>query len=300
MEFGKLATVDGIAFSLPPDHPNNAKLSAPARPTRWFVGCPIWACKNWVGQYYPSSAKEKDFLKHYAKQFNTIELNSTHYHLPDASTVARWRDSVPSGFTFCPKVLQSISHDSMLRNTEKLTEHFCYTLQGLDEHLGVCFLQLPSYFSPQHAAFLEAYIAAWPKDVALSVEFRNEAWFKPSITAEETFAMLAERNIGLVITDVAGRRDVLHQRATNTTAAIRFVGNAPHPSDYTRLDEWARKLKSWSSLHSDTVYFWVHEPDNIASPAFVSYFIEALQKLEIASNLQIPKKIFEPTQGFLF
>lgn len=292
MDFGKLNDISKVDFSLPLDHPHTAKtlqkVANPAQELEVFVGCPVWATDAWVGKWYPSGTQSKDFLRHYARQFNTIELNTTHYRIPDFTTIERWRESTPPSFRFCPKILQTISHSHLLQNIEALMNSFCESVWQLQDRLGVCFLQLPPYFSPDKLAILEDFVKSFPPEIALAIEFRNEGWFKkennePFDTATQ---ILEDYQISTVLCDVSGRRDVLHQRLTTATAVVRFVGNSLHPSDYQRIDDWVTRIKIWQEQGLKKLYFFMHEPDNVLSPELVLYFIEKINK---ACNLHLKK-----------
>ena len=74
---------------------------------------------------------------------------------------------------------------------------------------------------------------------------------------------LAARSVAAVITDVAGRRDVLHGYITAPRSMVRFVGNGLIDSDYQRLEEWVFKLSDWNLTEN---YFFPHQPDNILAP----------------------------------
>ena len=87
-----------------------------------------------------------------------------------------------------------------------------------------------------------------------------------------------------MITDVAGRRDVLHQRLTTNTVLIRFVGNNLHPTDYERIDDWVFKIKEWIDRGLSNVYFFTHEPDNILAPELAFYLFEQIQKNGFATT----------------
>lgn len=282
MDFGKLDDVSGVDFSMPPDSTDWAALPAVRhRVPQIYVGCPVWACKGWVGVLYPASAREKDYLRYYSRQFNTIELNTTHYRIPELATIQRWMAETSEGFRFCPKVLQEISHQKMLQNAESLTAVFCERMQALGERLGICFLQLPPYFAPEHLPILMRYLQQFPLQVPLAVEFRHPGWFVGAAGSrpfDKAAQMLQEWHISTVICDVAGRRDVLHQRLTTRKAVIRFVGNNLHPTDYTRIDAWIDCLQAWLAKGLDEIYFFVHEPDNILSPQLSDYLIENLNK----------------------
>jgi uncharacterized protein YecE (DUF72 family) len=307
MDFGKLSNISKVNFSLPPDHV--ATLPTLKKHTQntdleVFIGCPVWSCEEWVGKWYPAKTQSKDYLKHYAQQFNTIELNTTHYRTPDLATIAKWRENTPTTFRFCPKILQTISHDQLLQNTETLLQAFCDSVWELGEKLGVCFLQLPPYFSPDKLYILEKFIKTFPPEIALSIEFRHEDWFRlkngqlPFSIATE---MLENYKVSTVICDVAGRRDVLHQRLTTTTAVVRFVENSLHITDYQRLDEWVERIATWKENGLEKLYFFMHEPDNVLSPDLVVYFID---KLNEKCGLQLKKPLvyqnFSSTQSKLF
>ncbi|MBC8112108.1 MAG: DUF72 domain-containing protein, partial [Verrucomicrobia bacterium] len=235
---------------------------------------------------------------HYAKQFNTIELNTTHYRIPDPQTVKKWYENADEGFKFCPKLPQEISHEKKLRNVMIETQIFCKNIAGLKEKLGVCFLQLPPYFSPAEINFLEDFLKLFPVEIPLAIEFRHEDFFKKS-HLNKTFDLLEKYHISPVITDVAGRRDVLHQRFTTDTVLIRWVGDKLHPTDYQRLDLWVEKLTGWLSAGLKNVYFFIHQIDNTTSADLVAYFITKLNQ-QANLNLKIPVVHQQAVQGKLF
>lgn len=53
----------------------------------------------------------KDFLRHYASQFQTVEIDSTFYGSPSPSTVTSWNEKTPQDFIFAVKVPQVIAHE---------------------------------------------------------------------------------------------------------------------------------------------------------------------------------------------
>ena len=78
MDFGKLKDISDVDFKLPPDNPLTTQTLATVSPKvslpNLYFGPPIWVNKSWAGKLYPSNAKEADFLYHYTRQFNTIEM----------------------------------------------------------------------------------------------------------------------------------------------------------------------------------------------------------------------------------
>jgi uncharacterized protein YecE (DUF72 family) len=280
MEFGKLNDLSNLSFSLPFDRPENVNLlggvSGERETPRIYIGCTGWAMKEWVGWVYPKGCKSKDYLHHYSRQFNTIEMNTTHYRIPTLADVAKWRRESADDFRFAPKMLQTVSHAKNLGYGTGLTTQFCEAIQGFEEKLGVCFMQMPPYFGFADLGIFEKYLSKFPKTIPLAIEIRHEEWFSNDHYFRIFFDMLEHYGVSTVITDVAGRRDVLHQRLTTPSVIVRFVGNNLHKTDYTRADEWVLRLKSWFEMGLKEVYFFTHEPDNIQAPHLARYFYEKI------------------------
>ena len=304
MDFGKLPDISKITFTLPPDAPGNDRIWAKCGNTRnknpkVYVGCPVWANKNWLGGLYPNNAKSRDYLKHYCEQLNTIELNVTHYQIPEEKTIERWKSQASEGFLFAPKVLQEISHRLLPEGQAiPLMKEFCRSIMGLEKYLGTSFLQLGPAFSPEYADKLEDFLAALPHDYKLAIEFRHPDWFKGD-NFEQIAQIMENYQAGTVMTDVAGRRDVLHMRPTTPTVMLRFVGNDLHPTDFERVDVWVQRFKNWLDKGLEEIYFFAHEPNNDDAPQLATYFIREMNT-HCGLNLKVPKSYQLPVQGSLF
>lgn len=282
MEFGKLPSIENIQFELPPDSEETRSVlnHLPIRDglPRLYIGGTGWSMKEWVGNVYPQGTKSSDYLKQYGKQFNTIELNTTYYRIPDSETILNWKNQTPEDFRFCPKIPQTISHSHHLGLGTGLIEQFCDSIGGLEEKLGCCFLQLPPHFGEKNLGALDQFISRFPGHIPLAIELRNEQIFKSPLIFRKFFNMLEYAGISPVITDVAGRRDVLHQRLTNERVLIRFVGNNLHPTDYTRTNAWIKRLSDWFDRGLHEAFFFTHEPDNLLAPELAVYLRDQAQK----------------------
>ena len=118
-------------------------------------------------------------------------------------------------------MLQTVSHSKTLGYGTGLTTQFCEAIQGLEEKLGICFMQMPPHFQYSDLGIFEKYISKFPKNIPLAIELRHETWFSNEKQFKTVFDMLENYGISTVITDVAGRRDVLHQRLTTPTAVVQ-------------------------------------------------------------------------------
>ncbi|GAA4352432.1 DUF72 domain-containing protein [Hymenobacter saemangeumensis] len=304
MDFGRLPDLRYVDFGLPPDHPETARVLAQARPSQpapplLHVGCPIWTNKEWVGSYFPAGIKEPDYLHYYAQQFNSLELNTTHYRIPDAPTVRRWRAAVGPDFKFCPKLPRSISHERELFQADDLVTTFSRAIEELQDNLGWAFLQLPPHFGPEHLPRLERFLLDFPASVPLAVELRHPRWFADKGLSDAVYATLEALNKTLVITDVAGRRDVLPMRLTTPVAFIRFNGHGLHSTDYQRADAWAQRLAQWVAQGLHHIYIFIHQKDVRHAPVWTTHFLNRMRELtgiKVAPPFIIPQVV----QGNLF
>lgn len=310
MDFGRLPSLAGVDFRLPPDAPATARVLARALPQdpgdgadAVLIGAPTFAHKEWVGAYYPAGTRETDFLHQYARQWPTLELNSTHYGLPSAATLVRWQAATPPGFRFCPKLPQRITHDLALSAVaDPDVAEFGRWLAALGpERLGVPFAQLPPTFGPDALPALHRFLLYYNEVVGgpLAVELRHPLWFSSPLAREEVFNLLEGLGVTAVISDVAGRRDVLHQRLTTPTAFVRLNAHGLDLTDYARADFWAERLADWLRTGLQRAYVFIHQKDPRHTPVLARYLAEQLAA-RTGQPVAAPRPVAGPVQGSLF
>lgn len=286
MQFGKVSQVEGIDIALPKDHLDTSKFFKPKyQDTAFSIGCAKWNKQDLKG-FYPKGTTDE--LKYYATQFNAIELNATFYRIFPEEQFKKWYNKTPADFKFYPKLVQNISHFSRLKdNSQPYIDHFLTNVLALKEKLGMLFLQMPNNFDPKNFIYLKQFVEKWPKEIPLAIELRHTDWFNDEQIANEVYALFENYNITNIITDTAGRRDLLHMRLTTPKTFIRWVG-ANHPSDYERLDAWVKRIKFWKENGIEEINFFVHQNLELESPLLSQYFIKQLNQ-ELDTNLSIPK-----------
>lgn len=295
MDFGRVEDPGKADIKLPKDHSETSKVlngKAFSRSEVW-VGCAKWARKDWLGKIYPNKTKDKDFLDHYVKNFNSVELNATYHRIPSPSVVKAW--TMKTGkekFLFCPKFPREITHTSSFEGKERPTKYFLEITSSFEKHLGAYFLLVPPSFNIKRFPELKEYLKNLP-DISLFLEFRHPSWFEQSEQAEEAFEFFRKNKTGVLLTDTLGRRDCLHMRLTIPEAFIRFVGNGLHPTDYKRIDDWVQRINIWLKTGLKTLYFFIHndsEDNEAHSPELCAYTIQKLNK-ECGLKLRVPKII---------
>ena len=291
MDFGRIeaAQIADVDFCLPQDTRLTTAVLRAARKDekpKVYVGCAKWGRPDWVGKIYPPKTKSADFLKVYAHQFNSIELNSVYYNLPTPQGIRKWKDMVGDDFLFCPKFSKIITHNKRMQNVAAELDHYLNAIYELGNNLGPLFLMPEPFMGPKYKPVIEQFIQSLPDDITLFVEYRQKEWLQPQ-NAAESFDYLKELNTGTVITDTSGRRDALHMNLTTPQAFIRFVGNGLHPTDYTRIDSWVDRIGEWLKAGLERCYFFMHQHDERYSPELCKYLIEQLNAKH-GLGLQMP------------
>lgn len=285
MEFGKVADLEQIDWSIPEDGPLLKRFLASCKQAfsvsssdkmQIFFGAPAWGHPAWIGLIYPHGAKRSEFLFHYSRYFNCVELNTSHYRIPSHAQIGAWLEQVPEGFLFCPKVYQGISHGVNGLLDLQLLREWLISIEQMGSHLGPCFLQLPPHFDYSKRAELHGFLKSWPAEFPLAIELRHPSWFDNGEVIEALTLYLQDRSIGLVITDVAGRREVVHASISSDFALVRFVGNNLHATDFVRARTWSDRFASWSEQGLKKLFLFVHEPDDVSVPTMTDYFLKQL------------------------
>ena len=106
----------------------------------FYIGCPMWGYKEWVGEFFPPRTPQSEFLRLYSRRLTTVEGNTTFYATPNAEMVARWRMETPSTFRFCFKIPRAISHEPRLDTAKTQLMAFLERMRALQERLGPMFL----------------------------------------------------------------------------------------------------------------------------------------------------------------
>ncbi|WP_281615865.1 DUF72 domain-containing protein [Flammeovirga sp. SubArs3] len=278
MDFGRLKDISGVDFSLPEEDPYS-QMVLRNHPNfvgnfEFRLGAPAWSCAAWKGKIYPEKSTPQTFLHYYSQYFDTIELNSTHYGIPKAETLLKWKSTVPDYFRFCPKMLQNVSHRKRLINCHQEVIEFTEQMQLFENKLGYTWLQMPPDFDIQEVKPLLNFIEKYPTHIPLALELRHDSWFKDHKVLDELSDLMESRGDAMIITDVAGRRDVLHMRITSPTLLVRFVGNELVDSDFSRVDSWLKRLQHLKMQGLQEVYFFAHQPEDILCPEIGNYIGE--------------------------
>lgn len=278
MKFGKLETLEGFpdgGFALPADAPVTGRVLGGVEGP-WDVRCggTMWTVPAWRGSVYAKGVPQRAWPEAYGRAFGTIEFNATHYRIHPADRMAEWAAGMPESFRFCAKFPQLITHFRRFANCEGPTADFIDGLLALGERRGPAFVQLPPNLGAKSGPQLLDYLAQWPRELEVAVEFRHPDWFAGGKDAERVWDGLEALGVGAVISDTAGRRDAVHMRVTAPFVLIRWGGYGGHPSDAGRMQDWVDRLGRWFGNGLREAHFLVHQPDSVHTPATCSAFAD--------------------------
>jgi uncharacterized protein YecE (DUF72 family) len=169
-----------------------------------LLGTSAFTANGWEGSFYPRGMQSRDFLSYYATQFATVEVDSTFYGCPSASTVNNWAARTPEDFIFSVKVPRIITHEKALLDCDSEFEEFVKTMDILGPKLGPMVFQFPFFdrwkFPKQDGflAVLVPFLKTLPADHKFAIEIRNKTWL------DARFAdVLREYNVALALTDTS-------------------------------------------------------------------------------------------------
>jgi uncharacterized protein YecE (DUF72 family) len=183
------------------------------------IGCSGWNYKTWRATFYPKGLSPDHWLEFYASCFDTVEINSTFYRLPDRDAFSRWRAQTRKGFLFAVKGSRFLTHMKRLREPREPVGRLFSRVSALGRQLGPVLFQLPGNFTIDLQR-LDAFLAALPRlssgtRIRPVMEFRHPSWY-----VAETYHLLNRRGVALCLHDKAGSSTcAFTARAAGTTEA---------------------------------------------------------------------------------
>ncbi len=220
------------------------------------IGTCSWADEALSKYFYPPKLPAKERLAYYAEHFDTVEVDSTYYRLPDESMVQGWADRTPDGFTMHVKAFGLMTRHPVkvevlpedLRDAMPVDERgrvdrpprelrgevfrrFLAALEPLRSSgkLGGILFQFPSYvvYKDRSLEYLE-----WAREQLngdeLLVEFRHRSWLDEENRAE-TLSFLESIGATYVTVDAPKSETAKNliptvPALTSETTYVRFHG----------------------------------------------------------------------------
>jgi len=220
------------------------------------LGTCSFADEGLLKAWYPRGVStSRARLRYYAERFDTTEVDSPYYHLPDPGVTRNWAQRTPPEFTFHVKAHKTMTfHDG--EPTDEAFAEFRTSLRPLElsGKLRSVLLQYHPRFTKTPAAMAELERA--PERLAPLVplvEFRHRSWMEPDERAD-TIAFLERTGLAYVSLDSPMTRAsnvvARHAVATHAVAYVRFHG---------------RNAKTWNikAEKSSERFNWMYSQDEL-------------------------------------
>ncbi len=208
---------------------------------RNFIGTSGFSYNHWQGVFYPDGLSKSKWLEFYSENFDTVELNSTFYHLPKENTIKGWLRRTPENFIFSVKASKFITHVKKLKDAKESLNLFLQRAALFKNKLGAILLQLPPSLK-KDTILLKDFLSILDKKYKYTIEFRNETWL-----SEDIFRILEEFNVAFCISDTP--KYPYAEIVTADFTYIRLHGHtALYASEYTEkeLKHYANLIKKWN------------------------------------------------------
>lgn len=201
------------------------------------VGTSGYQYRHWRGPFYPKQLPQREWFRHYAETFDTVEINNTFYRLPGPETFDRWRAQAPPGFRFALKLSRYATHMKRLREPREPLERFLERAERLKAHLGPILVQLPPKWRADPARLRE-FLREAPRRHRFAVEMRDPSWL-----CDEVYDALRAHRAALVIHDGIDDHPV---ELTADWTYLRFHGRR-YGGSYSpqALSAQARRIRGW-------------------------------------------------------
>jgi uncharacterized protein YecE (DUF72 family) len=224
---------------------------------RILVGPAGWSYRDWEGQVYPKpKPRGFDPLRYLAQYFDTIEINSTFYRVPEPKATRQWVDRVTdhAAFRFTAKLWQGFTHEGQASTQDEAA--FRRAMDPLHEagRLGAVLLQFPYRFhhtqgNRQRVRHLAEAFQAYP----LVLEVRHRSWDQP-----EVYAFLSELGVGFCNID-----------QPQVSYSIGLTDHVTSPVGYLRLH--GRNAAAWFAEGGESIERYNYR--------YASGELEALQEI---------------------
>ncbi|OQX92954.1 MAG: hypothetical protein B6D58_00230 [candidate division Zixibacteria bacterium 4484_95] len=231
------------------------------------IGTSGFSYEHWKERFYPDDVKSKEWLEYYCRFFDTVELNSTFYHLPSEKVVQSWHKRTPKDFTYAVKASRYITHRLKLVDIKEPLKIFYRRASLFKSKLGPILFQLPPSLK-LNLERLESFCKFLKKGHRHVIEFRHESWHD-----DDVIILLRKHNICACFVSMPGLESI--EEVTSDFVYVRFHGAAQlYASKYTdkQLTVWAMLFREYLNQNLD-VYAYFNNDYN-------AYAIENALKLK--------------------
>lgn len=270
------------------------------------IGTCSWTEKTLIkgGEFYPKEAKSaEDRLRFYAENFDTVEVDSTYYAIPDARNAMAWAERTPKDFIFHMKAFGALTGHGVEPKTlpaevirvlppkerdkkyiyitdprvlKIIGERFRESVAPLAKSgkLGLVVYQFPPWlhYKDENLHFIFARVSL-TNGLRAAVEFRHGSWLSAG-NREKVMDFLRGHGITYVAAD---------EPQFGNLATVPFLPLATTDTVYFRFH--GRNKENWLKKRIDTSlrYDYLYTEEEIQE--FIPHILDADKKGKIVSAM---------------
>jgi len=209
--------------------------------------------KHWYPRGVSTPAGRLDY---YAERFDTVEVDSPFYALPDPAVTGRWAQRTPPDFVFHLKAHGSMTgHEPADQESAFAAFRAAVEPLELSGKLRGVLLQYHPRFVKSPAALEElSHVRELLDPLVPLIEFRHRSWLEPW-EQDDTLDFLERHGLAYVSVDAP---------ATRASNVVPRIAAATHPVAYVRFH--GRNWKTWNIRggKSSDRFDWMYEPEELA------------------------------------
>jgi len=220
------------------------------------TGTCSFADEGLIKTWYPrgvSTATAR--LRYYGERFDTVEVDSPFYHLPDPAVTGRWAQRTPDEFVFHVKAHATMTHHEEAGQAQAFAA-FRESIEPLElsGKLRGILLQYHPRFVKSHEAKDElSKVRALLDPLVPLIEFRHRSWLLDD-ERDDTLSFLESHGLAVVSVDAP---------PTKATNVLPTFAAATHPVAYVRFH--GRNVKTWNikSEKSWQRFDWMYSSEEL-------------------------------------
>src|SRR5205809_4243802 len=221
------------------------------------IGVCSFADEGLLKHWYPRGVSTPAArLGYYGERFDTVEVDSPFYHLPDPAVTGRWAQRTPPEFVFHVKAHRTLTHHEDAEQEEAFGE-FRTSLEPLElsgKLKGILLQYHPSFKKSPEAKGELSQVRPLLDPLVPLIEFRHRSWLT-GVERDDTLEFLEREGLAVVSVDAPPTRasNVLptFAAATHAVAYVRFHG---------------RNVKTWNikAEKSSERFNWMYSAEELA------------------------------------
>jgi uncharacterized protein YecE (DUF72 family) len=221
------------------------------------LGTCSFADEGLVKTWYPRGVSTPAArLGYYGERFDTVEVDSPFYHLPDPAVTGRWAQRTPPEFVFHVKAHATMTHHESAEQ-ELAFADFRASLEPLElsgKLRGILLQYHPRFVKSEEAKDELSRVRELLDPLVPLIEFRHRSWLEEDERAE-TLSFLEEHGLAYVSVDAP---------PTRASNVLPPVAAATHRVAYVRFH--GRNVKTWNikAEKSSERFNWMYTAEELA------------------------------------